>query len=467
MGDATTLLFGLEGFRVVSVTREHKHDKHDEHDGHDGLKPAEEVREVVVEGVDSEQACPDCGVLTAAVHARRRRRVKDLPHGRAPLRLWWDQRRWACRERLCRRRTFAETSVQIGLGQRLTRRLREQLERAVSGSTRSAADVAQEYGVSWWSVNTALVVKAASMTGQAPCGVRLLGVDETRTRSVRWLLAESGWRRCDPWMTSFVDLDPAHPGGLLGLAPGRSGASVRGWLDLQSQEFRDGIEVVAVDPSAPFAAALREVLPHATLVVDHWHLHRLGNLMLTQVRQRVTQQVHGHRGRKTNDSWAFRRLLLRGARHLSDKQWRRLRALFATDDPTGEIQAAWAGKELLRQLLDALPAVEGPLVIDPRRDPTAASRGAGPGLRPYEVRARLGRFYDLAAQADVPELERLAGTVETWWPAIEAYLQLRVTNARTEGYNRKIKQIKRVACGFRNQSSYQRRIMLNNAATAA
>lgn len=68
-----------------------------------------------------------------------------------------------------------------------------------------------------------------------------------------------------------------------------------------------------MDPSAPFAAALREVLPHATLVVDHWHLHRLANLMLTQVRQRVTQQVHGHRGRLGNDSWAYRRLLLRGA----------------------------------------------------------------------------------------------------------------------------------------------------------
>ena len=137
----------------------------------------------------------------------------------------------------------------------------------------------------------ALVVKAAAMTPLVPCGVRLPGVDETRARSVRWLLAEHGWRRSDPWMTSFVDLDPAHPGGILGLAPGRSGASVRGWLALQSNEFCEGIEVVAVDPSAPFAAALREVLPHATLVVDHWHLHRLANLTMTQTRQRVTQQV--------------------------------------------------------------------------------------------------------------------------------------------------------------------------------
>jgi len=156
MRDATTLLFGLDGFRVRSVT--HKHDDDDDDQcGHD-------AREVVVEGIELEQACPDCGVLSGAVHGRKLRQVNDVPHGRRPLRVWWDQRRWACRELRCRRRTFAETSVQVGAGQRLTRRLRVQLEQAVSGSTRSAADVAREYGVSWWSVNTALVVKAASMT---------------------------------------------------------------------------------------------------------------------------------------------------------------------------------------------------------------------------------------------------------------------------------------------------------------
>jgi hypothetical protein len=87
------------------------------------------------------------------------------------------------------------------------------------------------------------------------------------------------------------------------------------------------------------------------------------------------------------------------------------------------------------------------LVIDARRDPTPTSRAQPPGLRPYKIRARLGRFYALAAETDLPELTRLAATVETWWPAVEAYLRLRVTNARTEGYNRKIKQIKRVAWG--------------------
>ncbi len=77
---ATTLLFGLDGFRVVGV------DVHDEND-------PEAPREVLFEGVEREQACPACGVLSSKVHARKVRPVKDLPHGRGPLRVRWDQRR--------------------------------------------------------------------------------------------------------------------------------------------------------------------------------------------------------------------------------------------------------------------------------------------------------------------------------------------------------------------------------------
>ena len=112
---------------------------------------------------------------------------------------------------------------------------------------------------------------------------------------------------------------------------------------------------------------------------------------------------------------------------------------------TGQIAGAWAGKELLRQLLVDL----------------------GTDARPYEIRARLERFYTCAAQEDIPELTTLATTVETWWPEILGFLQLRITNARTEGYNRTIKTIKRIGCGFRNERSYRRRIMLHIAATAA
>jgi transposase len=71
------------------------------------------------------------------------------------------------------------------------------------------------------------------------------------------------------------------------------------------------------------------------------------------------------------------------------------------------------------------------------------------------------------AGSGVPELERLAGTIEAWWPEVLGFLQTGVTNARTEGCNRVIKQITRVACGFRNQANYERRIMLHSAALRA
>jgi transposase len=40
-----------------------------------------------------------------------------------------------------------------------------------------------------------------------------------------------------------------------------------------------------------------------------------------------------------------------------------------------------------------------------------------------------------------------------------------VTNARTEGFNRIIKQTKRVGCGFTNMDNYHRRIMVHIALT--
>ena len=67
----------------------------------------------------------------------------------------------------------------------------------------------------------------------------------------------------------------------------------------------------------------------------------------------------------------------------------------------------------------------------------------------------------------MPETTRLATTIETWWPHIEVFLDLGVTNARTEGFNRVSKNVKRVACGPRNMDNDERRIMAHNAVTRA
>ena len=287
-------------------------------------------------------------------------------------------------------------------------------------------------------MHRAFVVSCAEWL-PAPAPTRVLGIDETRARTVRWILHDVGWRRSDPWMTSFVNADTSGPGLLLGLAPGRSGGCVRTWLGEQTAEFRAGIELVVIDPSAPYASGIRAALPQARIAVDHWHLIRLANDMLTEVRQRVTRQLHQRRGLATDPVWAHRRMLLTAGNRLSRKQLARLDRVLATDDPTNEIGAAWACKELLRQLLA-------------EHDPT-------------RIRPALWRFYSACAEANMPETRRLATTIETWWPAILVALTEQVTNARTEGFNRIIKQVKRVGCGFTNMDNYRRRIMAHIAVT--
>jgi transposase len=90
-------------------------------------------------------------------------------------------------------------------------------------------------------------------------------------------------------------------------------------MSLQSKEFRDGVAVVAIDPSAPYASGIRRALPQARIVLDHFHLVMLGNKMLTDVRQRVQHEQQGRRGMKIDPAWAHRRLLLRAGNELGPR----------------------------------------------------------------------------------------------------------------------------------------------------
>ncbi len=201
------------------------------------------------------------------------------------------------------------------------------------------------------------------------------------------------------------------------------------------------MEVVAIDPSAAFRRALREQLPRAAVSVDAFHLVKLANDMLTRVRQRVTRETKGRRGRRVDPAWTNRRLLLRAGDTLSPAGLARLKATLRTDDPTGEIGAAWGIKEQLRRLLNS---------------PTLA--GA------HEQRMLLGTF---VLAAELPEADRLWTTITDWWPAIEVLIVTGVTNARTEAANTTIKQIKRTGRGYRNAAHYRGRILLASAARSA
>ena len=104
------------------------------------------------------------------------------------------------------------------------------------------------------------------------------------------------------------------------------------------------VQVVAVDPCAAYRSAVEKVLPHARIVADRFHLVRLANQMVTEVRQQAIPERHGRRGRTTDPAWVNRRLLLRAGDRLSARQLGQLKAVFAADNPTGEIGAPGASR---------------------------------------------------------------------------------------------------------------------------
>lgn len=418
--DAASLIFNLPDYRVIAAT-----------------DLPEGGRRVVVEST-APPGCPGCGVLASRVHSRRLQRLRDVPVAGA-VELVWRKRRWFCDEPLCSRSTFAEFTEQVPRQARVTARLRQAVVAAVTRSGRAVSETARAHAVSWWLVQAALTAAAVLLPEVDQLPVTRIGVDEHRYRSVRYFRTRTGgWRRFEPWMSTIVDLDT---GQVLGVVDGRDSAPIDAWLASRTQAWRDRIEVVAIDPSAAFRKALRQQLPHAAVSVDAFHLVKLANDALTAVRQRVTREQHGHRGRLQNASWANRKLLLRAGDTLTEAALARLRRTFHHDDPTDELGAAWGVKEHVRMLL-----------------------ATGSLADAHEAKMRLGVA---VLAADMPETTRLFDTICAWWEQIEVLIVTGATNARTEAANTAIKHIKRTGRGFRNEHNYRSRILLTSAARIA
>lgn len=292
--------------------------------------------------------CPGCGTVPTPVKERVATRPKDLPYGEVPLRVVWHKRRWRCQATSCARSSFSEAVGEIPAWARTTGRLRRAIGKAVENG-RSVAEAAGSHGVSWQTAQRATAAWAKARLG-AIAPTPLLGIDETRFGRPRWLKNPDGkWTRLEPWETGFVDLRPIEQGGqgLLAQVDGRDSKAVTGWLNQQSQAFRDAVKIVAVDPSAPYAAAVRDALPEAEIAVDHFHLVMLANQAVTRVRQRVTRELLDRRGRAKDPIWANRRLLLRGHERLSPRAMARMWNGLIDHDPSGQILAAWIAKEEL------------------------------------------------------------------------------------------------------------------------
>jgi transposase len=406
---SATRLLGLDDFKVVAI------------------QVTDGEWQLSVETVATVVGCHGCG-LRAELHGRRRVRVRDLPLGGRPVVLCWRKRIWRCGEPACRVRTWTERVAAIRPRAVLTERARAEACRRVGKDAHAVAAVAGDLGVGWATIMRAVHEHGTPLVDDAARleGVTALGLDET------------SFLRATPtaptrWVTGLVDLER---GRLLDLVADRTRAAVDGWLGARPHDWLTQVGTVALDPWRGYASALTAPLGHARVVVDHFHAIRLANTVVDQVRRRMQQATLGHRGRTRDPLYRIRKLLLTAAEQLTGRGRVRMRAGLRAGDPTGEVAAAWQGKELLRAVYAAVG--------------TAAARAA------------LERFYRWSDGVQVAELSRLARTVRAWEAEILAWHATGgCSNGPTEALNLLIKKVKRVGHGFRNFVNYRLRLLLH------
>ena len=412
------LLVGLDGLHVVRVDR-------------DNGKALVVTLESGLEPV----GCPTCGVI-AHSHGRRVVELVDIPCFGRPTRIRWLKRRWACPEPICPVGTFTEQNEQLARPRALlTTRACWWAVGQLRHEHASVAGIARQLGTTWRTVWRSIQPLLESMAADESRfeGVRTLGVDEHVWHHVS--VAERGPKE----LTGMVDLTRDQHGRvrarLLDLVPGRSGQVYRNWLHARGQTFRATVEVATLDPFHGYKNAIDDKLEDAVAVLDAFHVVKLGTQAVDEVRRRVQQEIHGHRGRKDDPLYGIRTILRAGAEHLSDRQQTRLRRAIEADERHDEVYVAWQCAQQLRSVYH-------------QRDPAEGRRIATKVIASFPT-------------CPIPEIARLGRTLRQWKTAFLAYFDTGgASNGGTEAVNGLIELHRRIARGFRNRHNYRLRMLL-------
>lgn len=383
---------------------------------------------VTVESIVESPVCPNCGER-AWVKDRPVVELVDLTCFGRPVTLRWRKHRLWCPRTWCRQGSWTHDDSRIAAPRlSVTDRAGRWATLQVGRAGRAVSDVAGELGADWHAINDAVIAYGTALLDadtDRVGTVSALGVDEV-------LFARLGRWRTQAWSTSIVDV---ARGQLLDVIEGRSSIGLCEWLAEMPEVWRDEICWAVLDLSGPWRLAFDTMLPQADQVADPFHLVKLANQRLDEVRRRVQNETLGHRGHKDDPLYRSRRLLTRADERLDDYGRTKLLGLLDAGDPRGEVRTAWHAKETVRGIYDIA-------------DPDLA----------VEFVERLGR--DLQDKSCPPEVRRLGRTIIRWRHQIAAWHRARVTNGPTEAANNLIKRVKRVAFGFRRFAHYRIRALL-------
>ena len=181
------------------------------------------------------------------------------------------------------------------------------------------------------------------------------------------------------------------------------------------------LSAVSMDMTGGYAKSVREHAPQATIVIDNYHVVALATKALDEVRREHWNELR-HAGQANiakqfkHDRWA----LLKNPGDLSDRQ---ATTLAASRGGGGKVARAWAMKEMVRAIF-------------------------APGLTVNAVGELLDRLLARLSRCRLQPFIRLGKTIRKHRDGILAARRLKLSNARAEALNNRVKLIVRRAYGF-------------------
>jgi transposase len=228
------------------------------------------------------------------------------------------------------------------------------------------------------------------------------------------------------YLTLVMDLET---GAVVFVGDGKAGDALKPfWKRLRPSGAK--IKAVAMDMSAAYRGAVATNLPKAKIVFDRFHVVKLFNDKLSDLRRALHREATDvlHKEVLKGTRW----LLLKNADNLdTDKgEKRRLEEALALNKP---LATAYYMKEDLRRFWEQ------------------------PGKRFATI--FLDGWIRRAGASGIRMLQQMAKTLAAYRSGLLAYYDVMITSGPMEGTNNKIKTMKRQAYGFRDREFFKLKIL--------
>lgn len=267
--------------------------------------------------------CPHCNGTHFVRFGRREQMIKDLPiHGKQVC-IYFDTRRFLCRE--CKK-TFLEQFPDFHADRNMTTRLVTWIGK--QSVSRTYASLAEETGVVEGTIRNIfhdyVQDLERSMHFETP---KILGINPIHLIKQRTVITN------------------IEKNTIIDILPDRSHADIVAFLS--RLPVQAGIEYVSMDMSAPCKTAVEEALPQAIIAIDKSHVVRMANVALEQVRMDMRKQLPMAKKRGLVQD---RSILMKRSHELTESDVLVLNA-WATNFPA--IGEAYRLKESFHDIFDA------------------------------------------------------------------------------------------------------------------